>query len=243
MTDSRTSHTEARLTTGFFSLHTLTDPATWRGVMSAALDMVFPPRCAHCGQVDTRFCETCLHDLQRHPLRLQITQQEPLLTLVATGLHRDILQSAVQAIKYYQTRNLAPLLAARLHEALSAPVCQSWTFDSVLPVPMHTRRLRERGYNQAEDISHALARQIGCSHLPQALQRVQATRSQVGLTRPERLANVTGAFTGDPALLTGQRLLLVDDVRTTGATIAACAQAALAAGAIGVYGLTVSAAD
>jgi ComF family protein len=243
MADFRTADTEARLTAGFFSLTRLRDPATWRGMLSAALDLVFPPRCAHCGQVDTRFCETCLAALQDYPLRLQITRQDPLVALVSTGLHRGVLQSAVQAIKYYHTRRLAPVLAVRLQMALSGAVCQSWTFDSVLPVPMHTRRLQERGYNQAEDISHALARQRGCSHLPQALRRVQATRSQVGLTRAERLANVAGAFAGDPALLTGQTLLLVDDVRTTGATIAACAQAALDAGASRVYGLTVSAAD
>jgi ComF family protein len=204
------------------------------------LDLLFPPRCAHCGRVDTRFCEVCLAALQRLPLAIRRTEQAPLKALVSSGLHTGVLQSSVQAIKYYQTRRLAPLLAERLVRVVQE---QTWTFDSVLPVPMHTRRLQERGYNQAEEISQALALQLGYPHIPSALQRVQATRSQVGLTRPERLENVAGAFIGKPNLLTGKRVLLVDDVRTTGATIATCGRAVLDAGADAVYGLTVTAAD
>jgi ComF family protein len=171
---------------------------------------------------------------------IQRIEQAPLIVVLSTGLHTGVLQSSVQAIKYYHTRRLAPVLAERLRRLV---LQQTWTFDSVLPVPMHTRRLQERGYNQAEDISQELALQLGCPHIPSALRRVQATRSQVGLTRSERLENVAGAFAGDPHLLSGKRVLLVDDVRTTGATIATCARAVLDAGADAVYGLTVTAAD
>lgn len=225
---------EAQSTSGLLSFRQL------RTVFDAALDLVFPPRCVHCGRVDVTFCESCVQVLQATPVQQFLSEQPPLEAILSTGLHTGILQSASQALKYYNAHSLAPLLAERLEEALSA---QAWRFDIVIPVPLHTRRYRERGYNQANVLSAELAAYVMRPNIPQALSRVQATRSQVGLSRRERQENVANAFRAVPDYVQGRRLLLVDDVRTTGATLAACAEAALNAGAEAVYALTVTAAE
>ena len=106
--------------------------------------------------------------------------------------------------------------------------------DLVAPVPLHWRRLFARRYNQAALLTRALAQRAGLKEVPDLLLRQRATPSQGRLSRGERQRNVAGAFTVNPRrseLLKGRRLLLVDDVMTTGATVSACARAALKAGA------------
>jgi ComF family protein len=108
------------------------------------------------------------------------------------------------------------------------------TADLVAPVPLHWRRLFARRYNQSQLLTRALARQCRLTEVPDLLLRRRATPSQGRLTRRERQRNVAGAFAVNPrraGLLAGRRLLLVDDVMTTGATVAACAKTAKAAGA------------
>ena len=105
------------------------------------------------------------------------------------------------------------------------------------PVPLHWRRLLARRYNQAALLAWPLARQAGARAVPDLLLRRRATPSQGRLSRAERARNVAGAFAVNPrhaALLRGRRLLLVDDVMTTGATVSACARVALRAGAAAV---------
>ena len=109
--------------------------------------------------------------------------------------------------------------------------------ELVAPVPLHWRRLIARRYNQAALLSQPLARSAGIDAVPDLMQRRRATPSQGRLSRAERQRNVAGAFAVNPArvtLLRGRRLLLVDDVMTTGATVSACARAALKAGAAAV---------
>jgi len=109
--------------------------------------------------------------------------------------------------------------------------------ELVAPVPLHWRRLLARRYNQAALLAWPLARQAGAQAVPDLLLRRRATPSQGRLSRAERARNVAGAFAVNPrhaALLRGRRLLLVDDVMTTGATVSACARVALRAGAAAV---------
>jgi ComF family protein len=116
----------------------------------------------------------------------------------------------------------------------------NWTIDMIVPVPMHTTRLRERGYNQAQLLGEHAAQQLAIPCVPEAVQRLRHTQSQVNLNAQERQANMQDAFEANPQLVSGQTILLIDDVYTTGATLAACAQTALDAGATAVYGLTVT---
>ena len=111
-------------------------------------------------------------------------------------------------------------------------------YDCIVPVPATSRR---RGYNVPERMAQPLAHALGLPLLPKALCRVRAGRHQAGLSLDERLANAAGAFRAqEPELVEGKRVLLVDDVITTGATAAACAQALLDAGAHSVFAVAMA---
>lgn len=201
------------------------------------LDLVFPPRCANCGRVDATWCEACAQALIAQPLDIRHSQVQPLTGIVSTGIHEGLLRAAIHVLKYENLPQLAQPLGARLATAIRD---QGWPVDVVVPVPLHFSRLALRRYNQAKLLAGELAASSGLAHAPEALRRERDTRVQVGLSRQERLDNVAGAFAADAAQVRDLSLLVVDDVYTTGATLAACAQAALAAGAQSVYALTVT---
>ena len=113
------------------------------------------------------------------------------------------------------------------------------SIDGVVPVPLSRERREERGYNQAELLASAFCYGVQLPLCSAWLVRQRATQSQVGLSAVERRHNVQGAFMAASAVA-GKRILLVDDVYTTGATMQACAEAALNAGATAVYGLALA---
>lgn len=136
----------------------------------------------------------------------------------------------VQAFKYRGALWLEELLVDWLEACL-----ETWLAgerpDYVVPVPLHPRRWRERGFNQAVLLAAGLAWRRGWRCCPAVLKRIKPTLTQTRLTAPERLSNVAGAFRAAPvAELNGRTVLLVDDVMTTGATVSACAHALKAAG-------------
>lgn len=112
--------------------------------------------------------------------------------------------------------------------------------DVVAPVPLHPRRLAERGYNQAALLASPVARGLRVPLVPRALTRVDDTPQQVMLDRAARLVNLEGAFSAARARVRGTRVLLVDDVRTTGATLDACTNVLREAGAIDVLSLVLA---
>jgi ComF family protein len=147
------------------------------------------------------------------------------------------LRRAIHALKYARRAAVAAplgrLLAERGPGRLPAP--PGVLVDAVVPVPLHAARLAERGFNQAELLAAACARRWALPLERRALRRVRATAPQAALDAPARRANLRDAFAvGRPACVAGRRLLLVDDVLTTGATAAAAATALRAAGAAAV---------
>jgi len=219
---------EARSISGLFAYHRIIVPL---------LDLVFPPRCSGCGRVDTAWCEHCQRDLLAVPVQVHTIEIPDLLGVAASGVHEGVLQDAVQALKYHNVQHVAQALGTRLIQCLAQ---LNWTFDLILPVPLHPERLKKRGYNQAGLIAEVVSHHDQRSPQPDALRRVQYTRSQVGLNRSQRLQNVIDAFIADPQQVSDKIIVLIDDVRTTGATLRACATALHAAGAAGVYALTVT---
>ncbi len=133
-------------------------------------------------------------------------------------------------------------LAAPLGRLLVSAIPRDQSFDIVAPVPLHWRRRLARGFNQSELLARAVARRYGLRPIG-ILKRRRWTAVQAGLTHARRRANVAGAFVAPAKAVRGRRVLLVDDVMTTGATLAACAGALKRAGARYVAVLTLARVD
>jgi ComF family protein len=149
----------------------------------------------------------------------------------AIGPYEGSLRAIVHALKYGRRRSIARELGGRMRDGGEEVLAGA---TAVVPVPLHWRRHRRRGFNQAADLAAALG--IPIVH---ALKRVRATSSQTGLAASRRRANVRGAFAVRRRTdVRGLSIVLVDDVATTGATLEGCARALLAAGASEVRALT-----
>lgn len=141
----------------------------------------------------------------------------------------DVARALVHAFKYGDRMDLAPMIGRWMARAGHELTAES---DALVPVPLHWRRLWTRRFNQSGALAGEIARESGIAVLHDALARVKATAQQVGLSRKDRAANVQGAFkVTDKASVAGRRLILIDDVLTSGATADACARALLRAGA------------
>ncbi len=225
--------TEAQISSGLFALSRLRRYVQW------SVDLLFPPRCAGCGRVDSAWCAECTRALVATPFPVVVSPLPPLMGIASTAAHTGIIREAVQALKYAGARQMGAILGARLAQHLAA---QHWNCGIIVPVPLHTIRLQERGYNQSQELSNTVAAITGLQCIPEALTRHRMTESQVTMSAAERLSNVRNAFSAQFALVNNQNVLLIDDVYTTGATLRACGEALLEAGAASVYGLTVTAA-
>jgi ComF family protein len=154
------------------------------------------------------------------------------IPLVAAGRLEGPLQQAIHTYKYRPRPQLASVLVKPLHCAILAA---GLSLPALTFVPLHPRRQRERGFNQAERLAAELSSSLGIPVLA-GLTRVRATPAQVGLSQAERRANLAGAFQWTAAQPPGYRLGLVDDVCTTGATLEAAARAVTeAGGSIGAF--------
>lgn len=152
----------------------------------------------------------------------------------AACLYDDASRGLILRLKHADRLDLAPLFARWLSRAARELLAD---VDLVAPVPLHPTRLAARRYNQAAEVARPLARLSGAAYAPDVVRRIKATPTQGGRSGSGRRRNVAGAF-GVPASkaaqVRGRRVLLVDDVLTTGATADGCARALLAAGAVGV---------
>ncbi len=195
--------------------------------------MLFPPLCVHCGRVGSLLCPHCLRTVTRAPRR----QVHGLDDVRAAVNYSEAVRAAIHAYKYEGVRRLLDVFGGWLCQALSDV---DWRIDRVTAVPLHPKRLHERGYNQAALLAADLAAWYGWAFVPDALTRTRETASQAQLSAQERHQNVAGAFAARPSIVEGQRVLVVDDVLTTGSTLSACAEALRAAGAAQVFGVTVA---
>jgi ComF family protein len=149
----------------------------------------------------------------------------------AACLYDEASREPILKLKHADRPDLAPLFALWISRAARELVAEA---DAVLPVPLHPLRLLKRRYNQAAEIARPLARREVLAYLPDALIRRRATDSQAGKSGAGRRRNVAAAFEvpdAKRALVEGKRLLLIDDVMTTGATAEGCARALRKAGA------------
>lgn len=155
------------------------------------------------------------------------------------GFYEDELRELIHLFKYGRVRTLARPLGRLLAQALP----REQSFDVIVPMPLHWRKRWQRGFNQSELLAHEIGRRTHTA-VRNALRRIKSTESQAGLTSAKRRLNVSGAFRAKKrASLSQRRVLLIDDVMTTGATAASCARALRLAGAQHVTLLTLARAD
>jgi ComF family protein len=202
----------------------------WGRLVASLLDVLAPPACAACDAVGTGaepFCPSC-REHPRSPSRRELDATP----LAVAGRYAEPLSTAITRFKYggrpELSRQLAPLLLPPL-AALSPP-----RGAALVPVPLHPKRLAERGYNQAALLAQELARSSGLACHPRLLARTRDTEHQVGKSRAARLTNAAGAF--ELRYACPWQVVLVDDVITTGSTVRACAQA-LARGGVRLAGV------
>lgn len=219
---------------------------------SAGIEQLLPARCGVCDAFGSLLCIRCRGALPavsepRCPRCWQVNAGGECPRCAAYGAACTAVRAPfayelgarrlISAVKYGGRHALASPMAELLTAAW-----RGWGLaaEIVVPVPLHPRRKRGRGFNQAEKLARPFATALALTYAPELLRRVRATPPQVRTaSEAERRANVYGAFAcgGDALQLRGARVVLVDDVTTTGATFGACADALFQAGAEAVYGL------
>jgi competence protein ComFC len=216
-----------------------------------AVDWFFPPRCAVCGSAESFLCLNCRESLPRaeqprcavcwQPGDWSVCPKCQRSRPAFDGLRSPYVFEAgarelVHGLKYQHQSVLAEPMAELLFRYL---LDDSLPADVLVPVPLFFRRERIRGYNQSTLLARALARHLGLPADDRTLVRARNTASQARTSNvEERGANVRDAFRCRDRRLAGKRVLLIDDVSTTGATLDSCARALLDGGAASVWALT-----
>ncbi|MEX0761684.1 MAG: ComF family protein [Dehalococcoidia bacterium] len=221
--------------------------------VQSAVELLFPGRCVHCGKSGSLLCDVCLDQAVRldgpvcdrcalpmpQGSRCQKCAASPpaLDRMLAVFQMDGPIRDAVHALKYNDLRALAPVLAA---EMAALPAVQRMKVDVVVPTPMHPSRVRARGYNQSDLLASRLAKALDWPVDDHALRRVVNTPPQVkAQDESSRIRAMAGAFrSGDG--FGDRRVLLVDDVATTGSTLNACASTLRQAGAAWVGALVLA---
>lgn len=241
-------------------------PAVQRTLRRAArhtVNLVLPPRCLACGTVlgdDAGLCPTCwprvdfiaapMCDVCGIPFEFDVAAETlcgacaaeapPYLRARAVFRYDDISRDLILGFKHADKLHGAPAFARWMATVGADLITAS---DVIVPVPLHWRRQFARRYNQAQILARALGRATGLPVLPDAVRRKRATPSQGHLTRAQRHRNVAGAFAvpdGRRPLLKNRRVLLVDDVMTTGSTLGAVCRTLRQAGAAEIRALVLA---
>jgi ComF family protein len=202
-------------------------PACW-----AKLSFIEPPYCARLGI-------PFVYDPGPGLLSMEAIANPPAYDRARAAVrYDDVARGLVHKFKYSDHMELAGMMGQWMARAGRELTREA---DALVPVPLHWRRLWARRFNQSAALAHAVGRQAGLPVLTETVRRVRATPQQVGLDKGERAQNVSGAFrvpAERKADVAGRRLILVDDVLTSGATVDTCARALLRAGAAHVDVLT-----
>lgn len=215
------------------------------------LNLLFPPRCVICHREGEWFCAACraqveliappICDRCGRPLHGQscpFCLESPLEidALRAVAFFDGVMREAIHCFKYQRRPELALQFGSMLSDYLTA---QPFTVDLLVPVPLHSERERWRGYNQALLLARETALHQRLALWYNVIERTRATPPQVGLDARARRENVRDAFVAKEQVA-GARVLLIDDVCTTGATMNACAIALKRRGAMAVWGLALA---
>ena len=223
-------------------------------LIELAVDSFFPRQCVGCGKVGGFLCPECLGKLPRllPPLcpncgRSQASgivcpdcrQRQTEIDGIRSPFRFDeVIRKAIHQLKYRNLKAISPCLTELLADYLRA---NSLPGEALVCVPLHPRRLRERGYNQSSLLAKELGRRIDLPVIEDCLIRVKQAQPQVrAVDVEERRRNVADAFVCRDERVSGRQIILVDDVCTSGATLESCAVALKNKGATSVWGLTLA---
>jgi len=214
------------------------------GLISRAVDLIYPPRCSLCGTLAGHgrgACAACDARLQRlaGDANIELPWRVWLGRARSCFAHEDPVRHALWSLKFEG----ALFSLGFFSDSMAREACRMGPHDLVVPVPMLASRLVARGVDAASLLARRVAKAAGWGVCLRALGRTGRVRRQVGLGREDRVANVRGAFEARPQALgrlRAARVLLVDDVMTTGSTLNECARALIAAGAERVDALTLA---
>jgi len=223
-------------------------------LIELAVDSFFPRRCVGCGKVGSFLCPECLGKLPRllPPLcpncgRSQASgivcpdcrqRQTEIDGIRALFRFDEVIRKAIHQLKYRNLKAISPCLAELLADYLRA---NSLPGEALVCVPLHPRRLRERGYNQSSLLAKELGRRIDLPVIEDCLIRVKQAQPQVrAVDVEERRRNVADAFVCRDEKVGGKQIILIDDVCTSGATLESCAAALKNKHATSVWGLTLA---
>lgn len=217
------------------------------------IDLIFPPTCGGCNMSGVRWCHNCQEQTPKIQPPIcdlcgQITYDKGICKRCSTSQPHFTatrswaefsgpIRNALHDIKYRKNIGLGSSLSINLAGLLKQ---NNWEIDLVTPVPLGKEREKQRGYNQAALIARPLASYLQLPYNPRILRRIRETISQVDLTLVERQNNVMDAFQANRQNIQGKRILIIDDVTTSGSTLNACSKALRENGAKAVYGLTVA---
>jgi ComF family protein len=228
----------------------------WRNAARVALDIALPTLCVACREpVDGEgVCSDCwaklsfiappfcprlgipfVYDPGPDMLSMEAIANPPAYARARAAVrYDDVARTLVHALKYQDRTDLAPTLGRWMARAGQDLLDGA---DMLIPVPLHWRRAWHRRYNQSGALARIIERHSGVGVVSEVLRRIRPTEQQIGLSRPQRASNVQGAFkvpSDRQALIAGRRVVLIDDVLTSGATVDACARALLRAKAASV---------
>ena len=233
----------------------------WKKIQNFVLNLLYPQFCFNCGQEATSYlCEDCkstLEILQSHQKYSSQKGEENKFSSSPVAVARDLkdlyfalpyqnllIKNLIQKFKYQPfVRELAiPLTSLIITHFQLIEKSPTEFFDFILiPVPLEKRKLKWRGFNQAEEIGKELSKFLKISLLNNVLAKIKETPSQVELSDEERKENIKGVFlVKDEELIKNRKILLIDDIYTTGATMEECARVLKTAGAKEIIGIVVA---
>src|SRR6266480_5899707 len=228
-----------------------------RTLLQRYLDMLFPVHCAGCQKIGHVLCPACIAQIQPLPSPICDFCGVPLSTYGvckncqyrpsklngqrAVSLYQEPLRGCIHGLKYDGNTRLAEPLSLLLAQAYRRYGLQA---DMLIPVPLHSERQRQRGFNHASLLAEVCSAHLGVHMNNNILVRHRATVAQVDLHPRERYQNVAGAFacssSSANSVLNERRIVIIDDVSTTSATLEACAMPLFAAGAKEIWGLVLA---